>query len=127
MISYGSAYLQSMDCQRESQSKHPTDENPGIYTVGVPFLVLFWDRVPRDTTAAGHADMVMYCLELSRQYPEWEYRDSTMLAAASEQRWHVIDALMYTVDPSTVVQQFHRACGLLYSCVQVKMYNVQIT
>ena len=35
--------------------------------------------------------------------------------------------LIYTVDPSTVVQQFHRACGLLYSCVQVKMYNVQIT
>ena len=92
VISYGSAYLQSMDCQRESQSKHPTGENPGIYTVGVPFLVLFWDRVPRDTTAAGHADMVMYCLESSRQYPEWEYRDNTMLAAASEQRWHVIDA-----------------------------------
>ena len=41
VISYGSAYLQSMDCQRESQSKHPTGENPGIYTVGVPFLFLF--------------------------------------------------------------------------------------
>ena len=37
----GSAYLQSMDCQREPQSKHPTSENPGIYTLGVPFLVLF--------------------------------------------------------------------------------------
>ena len=37
----GSAYLQSMDCQREPQSKHPTGENPGIYTGGVPFLVLF--------------------------------------------------------------------------------------
>ena len=92
VISYGSAYLQSMDCQRESQSKHPTGENPGIYTVGVPFLFFLGDRVPRDTTAAGHADMVMYCLESSRQYPEWEYRDSTMLAAASEQRWYVIDA-----------------------------------
>ena len=33
-----SAYLQSMDCQREPQSKHPTGENPRIYTVGVPFL-----------------------------------------------------------------------------------------
>ena len=82
-----------MDCQRELQSKHPTGENPGIYTVGVPFLVLFWDRVPRDAAAAGHADMVMYCLESSRQYPEWEYKDSIMFAAASEQRWHVIDAL----------------------------------
>ena len=87
----GSAYLQSMDCQREPQSKHPTGENLGIYTVGVPFLVLFW--VPRDAAAAGRADMVMYCLESSRQYPEWEYKDSIMLAAASEQRWHVIDAL----------------------------------
>ena len=48
--------------------------------------------MPRDAAAAGHADMVMYCLESSRQYPEWEYRDSIMLAAASEQRWHVIDA-----------------------------------
>ena len=37
----GSAYLQSMDCQREPQSKHPTGENPGIYNVGVPFLVLY--------------------------------------------------------------------------------------
>ena len=37
----GSAYLQSMDCQREPQSKHPTGENPGIYIAGVPFLVLF--------------------------------------------------------------------------------------
>ena len=82
-----------MDCQRELQSKHATGENPGIYTVGVPFLVLFWDRVPRDAAAAGHADMAMYCLESSRQYPEWEYKDSIMLAAASEQRWHVIDAL----------------------------------
>ena len=82
-----------MDCQRESQYKHPTGENPGIYTVGVPFLVHFWHRVPRDAAAAGHADMAMYCLESSRQYPEWEYKDSTMLAAAaSEQRWHVIDA-----------------------------------
>ena len=92
----GSAYLQSMDCQREPQSKHPTGENPGIYIVGVPFLVLFWDRVPRDASAAGHADMVMYCLEClesSQQYPEWEYKNSIMLAAASEQRWHVIDAL----------------------------------
>ena len=87
----GSAYLQSMDCQREPQSKHPTGENLGIYTVGVPFLVLFW--VPRDAAAAGRADMVMYCLESSRQYPEWEYKDSIMLAAASEQRWHVIDVL----------------------------------
>ena len=82
-----------MASQRELQSKHPTGENPGIYTVGVPFLVLFWDRVPRDAAAAGHADMAMYCLESSRQYPEWEYKDSIMLAAASEQRWHVIDAL----------------------------------
>ena len=82
-----------MDCQRESQSKYPTGENPVIYTVGVPFLVLFWDRVPRDAAAAGLADMVMYCLESSRQYPEWEYKDSIMLVAASEQRWHVIDAL----------------------------------
>ena len=89
----GSAYLQSMDCQREPQSKHPTGKNPGIYTVGVPFLVLVWDRVPRDAAAAGHTDMVMYCLESSRQYPEWEYKDSIMLAAPSEQRWHVIDAL----------------------------------
>ena len=80
-----------MDCQREPQSKPPTGENPGILTVGVPFLVLFW--VPRDAAAAGHADMGMYCLESSRQYPEWEYKDSIMLAAASEQRWHVIDAL----------------------------------
>ena len=48
--------------------------------------------MPRDTAAAEHADMVMYCLESSRQYLEWEYKDSTMLAAASEQRWHVIDA-----------------------------------
>ena len=82
-----------MGCQREPQSKHPTGENPGIYTVGVLFLVLFWDRVARDAAPAGHADMVMYCLESSRQYPEWEYKDSIMLAAASEQRWHVIDAL----------------------------------
>ena len=37
----GSAYLQSMDCQREPQSKHPTGENPGVYTVDVRFLVLF--------------------------------------------------------------------------------------
>ena len=82
-----------MDCQREPPSKHPTGENPGIYTVGVLFLVLFWDRVPRDAAAAGYADMVMYCLESSWQYPEWEYKDSIMLAAASKQRWHVIDAL----------------------------------
>ena len=84
-----------MDCQREPQSKLPTGENPGIYTVGVPFLVLFWDRVPRNAAAAGHADMAMYCLESSRQYREWEYKDSIMLTAAinSEQRWHVIDAL----------------------------------
>ena len=88
----GSAYLRSMDCQRESQSKHPTGENPGIYTVGVPFLIPFWDRVLMDAAASGHADMVMYCLESSRQYPEWEYKHSTMLAAASEQRWHVSDA-----------------------------------
>ena len=85
--------MQSIDCQREPQCKHPTGENPGIYTVGVPFLVLFWDRVPRNAAAAGHADMVMYCLESSRQYPECEYKDSIMFAAASEQRWHVIDAL----------------------------------
>ena len=85
-------YLQSMDCQREPQSKHPTGESAGIYTVGVLFLVLFWDRVPRSAAAAGHADMVVYCLEPSRQYPEWEYEDSIMLAAASEQRGHVIDA-----------------------------------
>ena len=79
---------------RENHSPNiPTGENPGIYTVDVPFLALFWDRVPRDAAAAGHADMVMYCLESSRQYPEWEYKDSIMLAAASEQRWHVIDAL----------------------------------
>ena len=49
--------------------------------------------MPRDAAAAGHADMVMYCLESSRQYPEWEYKDSIMLVAACEQRWHVIDAL----------------------------------
>ena len=48
--------------------------------------------MPRDAAAAGQADMVMYCLESLRQYPEWEYKDSTMLAAANEQRWHVIDA-----------------------------------
>ena len=40
-LDLGSAYLQSMDFQREPQSNHPTGENPRIYTVGVPFLVLF--------------------------------------------------------------------------------------
>ena len=49
--------------------------------------------MPRDAAAAGHADMVIYWLESSWQYLEWEYKDSIMLAAASEQRWHVIDAL----------------------------------
>ena len=75
-----------MDCQREPHSKHPTGENPGIYCSRRPFLVLFCDRVPRDATAAGYTDMVMYCLESSRQFPEWEYKDSVMLAADSEQR-----------------------------------------
>ena len=37
---FGSAYLQSMDYQREPQSKHPTGENPGIYTVDPSTVVL---------------------------------------------------------------------------------------
>ena len=45
VTSVGSAYLKSMDCQREPQSKPPTGENPGIYTVGVPFYLLTHDSV----------------------------------------------------------------------------------
>ena len=47
-----------------------------------------WDRVPRDAAAAGHVDMVMFCLD--EGYEGWEYTDSIMQAAESERRWNVV-------------------------------------
>ena len=39
------------------------------------------DRVPMDAAAAGHVDMVMFCLDDG--YEGWEYTDSIELAAGS--------------------------------------------
>ena len=59
-----------------------------------------WDRVPRDAAAAGHVDMVMFCLD--EGYEGWEYTDSIMQAAESERRWNVVVALEKRGHSSTV-------------------------
>ena len=59
-----------------------------------------WDRVSRDAAAAGHVDMVMFCLD--EGYEGWEYTDSIMQAAESERRWNAVVALEKRGHSSTV-------------------------
>ena len=59
-----------------------------------------WDRVPRDAAAAGHVDMVMFCLD--EGYEGWEYTDNIMQAAESERRWNAVVALEKRGHSSTV-------------------------
>ena len=96
----GSAYLQSMDCQREPQSKHPTGENPGIYTIGVPFLVLFKknDRAPPHSTRIIYTGPYIPCTSRHKGDSRWFWwpgvgrlaqvaDQPTRVAATEETEW----------------------------------------
>ena len=48
-----------------------------------------WSRVPADNAGAGHAHLVLWCLDNG-----WEYTESVMEAAAKEVRSNVIVALV---------------------------------
>ena len=56
--------------------------------------------MPGDAAAAGHVDMVMFCLD--EGYEGWGYTDSIMQAAESERRRNVVVALEKRGHSSTV-------------------------